>query len=290
MTSQLRGGNYAPCPAISVYRLSSSGRPLGITAVSCLASGTKFTTSDHLRSQLHQLRSEADSARADANSARMRFMRLSEAAQNLKRQAAVCVQSQREDEARQLLFQKKKVMQAIEKSKSRIEVLDELCSKLNEAISSKESQLIGNLGSDLDVDSEEDSSGPVRVVSPKTKEFPDDSDSTNKEKTSTDMQDLQSCVDGDSNPRYPNPGISNEDRVNNGLSGMSSYYEFLEQTDIQLSKIEAQLVTILKVSALLLNDEEKPENLKVKQTKELLVSIHGIRQQVAEMLEGKMES
>ncbi|CAN0897327.1 hypothetical protein LINGRAHAP2_LOCUS19060 [Linum grandiflorum] len=245
MMLQLQRGHYAPCSVSSAYYSLRSFRrppPAGIATVSCSTSSTKPTTNtDHLRSQLHQLRSEADSARADANSARLRFMRLSEAAENLKRQAAVCVQSRREDEARELLFQKKKVMQAIEKSKSRIEVLDELCSKLNQAISSKESQLIGNLGSDLDVDAEEDAaSGPVRVVSPKGEEFPNDSDSTNK--------------------------------------------DFLEQTDKQLSKIEAQLLTVL-------NDEEKPDdNLKVKQTKALLISIRGIRQQVAEMMECKVES
>ncbi|CAN1309986.1 hypothetical protein LINPERPRIM_LOCUS27912 [Linum perenne] len=88
---------------------------------------------------------------------------------------------------------------------------------ISRAISSKESQLSGNLGSYIDVDSEEDCSGPVRVVSPKAEE-------------STDS------VDWDSNPGYSNPGISNEDHANNGVSGMSSYYECLDQTKIQFSK------------------------------------------------------
>lgn len=59
-------------------------------------------------------------------------MRLSEAAERLRRQAAISVQTGKENEARELLFQKKKVMQALEKSKSRIELLDELSAKLNE--------------------------------------------------------------------------------------------------------------------------------------------------------------
>ena len=59
-------------------------------------------------------------------------MRLSEAAERLRRQAAISVQSGKENEARDLLFQKKKVMQALEKSKSRIELIDELSAKLNE--------------------------------------------------------------------------------------------------------------------------------------------------------------
>lgn len=67
-----------------------------------------------------------------ANNARLRLLRLSETAENLKRQAAINVQTGKEDDARELLFQKKKVIEALEKSKKRLELLDELSSKLNE--------------------------------------------------------------------------------------------------------------------------------------------------------------
>lgn len=67
-----------------------------------------------------------------ANNARLRLLRLSEAAENLKRQAAINVRTGQENDARELLFQKKKVLEALEKSKSRIELLDELSTKLNE--------------------------------------------------------------------------------------------------------------------------------------------------------------
>lgn len=56
---------------------------------------------------------------------------MSEAAEKIQRQAAISVQTGKENDARELLFQKKKVMQALEKSKSRIELLDELSTKLN---------------------------------------------------------------------------------------------------------------------------------------------------------------
>lgn len=59
-------------------------------------------------------------------------MRLSEAAENLRRQAAISIQTGRENDARELLFQKKKVMQALDKSKARITLFDELSSKLNQ--------------------------------------------------------------------------------------------------------------------------------------------------------------
>lgn len=59
-------------------------------------------------------------------------MRLSEVIEKLRRQAAVSAQTGSENNARDLLFQKKKVMQAMEKLKSRIELFDELSAKLNE--------------------------------------------------------------------------------------------------------------------------------------------------------------
>lgn len=71
-----------------------------------------------------------------ANKARQRLLRLSEAAEKLQRQAAISVQTGKENDARDLLFQKKKTMQALEKTKSRIELLDELSTKLIEVCSS----------------------------------------------------------------------------------------------------------------------------------------------------------
>ncbi|CAL1394305.1 unnamed protein product [Linum trigynum] len=291
MGLQLQGAHCVPSMVTPVYRHSSPRRPLGIPSL-CLACSVK-PSSDHLRSQLHQLRSEANAARDDANSARLRMMRLSEAAENLKRQAAVSVQTGRENDARQLLFQKKKVMQAIDRSKGRIELLDELCAKLNEAISKKETQLIGNLASDLEVDGE-DASGPVRVVSPKAAEgFPngldDAKDLSSNSMDISHMHKPQSCGNGNFKLEYLDVGISNENLENTGLSGISSYYDFLEHIDTQLSKIEAQLVTVLNVSAWILIKEKTPDNSEVKQTEELLSSIRVIRQQVAEMMEGKVE-
>lgn len=67
-----------------------------------------------------------------ANNARLKLLRLSEAAENLKRQAAINVRTGKENDARELLFQKKKVVEALEKTKSRIELLDELSTKLHE--------------------------------------------------------------------------------------------------------------------------------------------------------------
>lgn len=67
-----------------------------------------------------------------ANSARLRLMRLTEAAENFQKWASADVHVGKESEARELLIQKKKLMQALEKSKSRIEVLDKLSAKISE--------------------------------------------------------------------------------------------------------------------------------------------------------------
>lgn len=50
----------------------------------------------------------------------------------LQRQALTCIQNGRETDARDLLVRKKKIMQALENSKRRIDLLDELSAKLNE--------------------------------------------------------------------------------------------------------------------------------------------------------------
>lgn len=67
-----------------------------------------------------------------ANSARLRLLRLSEAAEKLNKQAAISAKKGEENDAREMLFQRKRVLQALEKSKSRIELLDELSTKLSE--------------------------------------------------------------------------------------------------------------------------------------------------------------
>lgn len=254
----------------------------------CLSSNT-----DQLRTQLDQLHAEAESTRAKANSARLRLMRLSEAAEKLKRQAAVSVISGKENDARELLFQKKKVMHAIGRSKNRIELLDQLSSKLNQVISVKENQLIGNVAFDVEVETKDDSS-PVRIVSPKlgVTNFSSDDDLE-----FSDGQDLQLCANRETNPPVDEEvgflgrdicNDSNEESIIRGLKDVSSYEDFLEHLDVKLNKIESELVTILNVSALVLNDNEKPNNFKVQQTIELLESVRAIRQKISGIMQKKV--
>lgn len=159
-----------------------------------------------------------------------------------------------------------------------------------QAISVKESQLIGNVASDLDVD-REDPTRLVRIISPKQKV-----NDTNEDKDfdpnalklgDSDSQVLQFSADSQVNSLidrerddFQGSVVMDNDAENNvssSLRGISSYYSFLEHLDEQLSNIETELVTILNVSTLILNSKEKPENLKVQQTIELLEGVRGIR-------------
>lgn len=67
-----------------------------------------------------------------------------------------------------MLLEKKKVLQALENCNNHVELLDELSTKLGEAISIKETQLIKTIMSTcFDMDIEKETEGPVRVVSSK---------------------------------------------------------------------------------------------------------------------------
>uniref|UniRef100_A0A803QLJ7 Uncharacterized protein n=1 Tax=Cannabis sativa TaxID=3483 RepID=A0A803QLJ7_CANSA len=256
--------------------------------IMCSASNTN---TDQLRAQLDQLQTEADTARAKANSARGRLMRLSETAENLKRQAAISVRLGKEDEARDLLFQKKKVMEALQKSKDRIEFLDQLSMKLNEAISVKERQLIGNVALDLEVVRED--SSPVRIVSPTTEATEDSVAGKESEKSFSDNQELLSGIDSQASLSVVQekedlegslPGvISVGDEISSRLKGITSFGRFLEHLDEQLNKIEEEIATVLRFSTLVLDNKEKTKNFKVQQAQKLLESIHEIRQRVADI-------
>ncbi|XP_075669045.1 uncharacterized protein LOC142638866 isoform X1 [Castanea sativa] len=274
-------------------------RPPFLLRPMCLSSNIN---TEQLRAQLDQLHSEAARTTAKANSARLRLLRLSEAAEKIQRQAAISVQTGKENDARELLIQKKKVKQALEKSKSRIELLDELSTKLNKAISLKESQLVGNVALDFEVGNE-NAPSPVRIITPKQENKEDLNENVEVEPHVLELdgqQDLQLCSEiEESLPVGKEPediqaslsvGIWDDNDPISGLSGISSYDEFLEHIDQELSKIEAELVTVLRVSTLVLDSKETPKNSKVQQTQELLESICGIRKRIASIKLTKVET
>ncbi|MED6197256.1 hypothetical protein PIB30_054997 [Stylosanthes scabra] len=70
----------------------------------------------------------------------------------------------------------------------------------------------------------------------------------------------------------------NDDNTVSRLSVTSTYDDFLENIDKRLGEIEAELVSALNVSTLVLDSEERQKNSRLQQTTELLESIRTIRQ------------
>nr|GMD90318.1 uncharacterized protein LOC109150361 isoform X2 [Ipomoea batatas] len=274
-------------------------RPLLVpTTTACFASSKTLNT-DQLREQLDHLHKEADKTRAKANNARLRLLRLSEAADKLRRQAAISVHSGKEDDAREMLIQKKKVMQAMEKSKNRIELLDELAAKLNEAITMRETQLIGNVSLDLEVEAE-DIPSAVRIVSPKETDCNDSDGNRVHAQDAVEVsnaQELQYLDHSVADLKADNQLNNNEasasgnawneaDRVDS-LKGISSYEDFLEHIDMKLKTIEDELVTVLRFSGLVIESKEKLENSKIQQLLEIFDSVHRVRERVEGIIQRK---
>ncbi|CAK8538746.1 unnamed protein product [Lathyrus sativus] len=265
----------------------------------CLCVSSTTINTEDLRSQLDQLHAEAHTTRTKANSARLRLLRLSESAEKLQKQAAISIQKGDEDYARDTLLQRKQVLQALEKSKIRIELLDELSAKLSEAISLKESQLIGNVTMNIE-DTTQDDSSPVRIIAPKEEVLEDslNDDSDSGKMKFNDIQDVKISLESQENPlddkeidnllKSLSTDTGNENSVSSSLSKISSYEDFIEHIDQKLSEIESELVSVLNVSILVLDKEERPKNFRWQQTTELLESIHGIRLRIRNAKEAKV--
>ncbi|XP_011082907.1 uncharacterized protein LOC105165551 [Sesamum indicum] len=272
-------------------------RPFSRMKTVCLASTS--ATAEQLRQQLDNLHKEADNTRAKANNARLRLMRLSEAVEKLRRQAAVSVQTGKENDARELLFQKKKVMQAMEKLKSRIELFDELAAKLNEAITMKESLLISNMALDLEV-SEIKAPTPIRIVSPVEGSQNDTDDSQHLCMNNLEFpedQELQVFSDSQGDIHAENELTNHEksfiEKKSTGPDSVqsprdiSTFEEFMDHLDQQLNKIEEELETCVRFSNVLLERKEKPEYSKVQHAIEILEGVRHTRERIAAMKQTK---
>lgn len=252
-------------------------------------------TAEQLRQQLDSLHKEADSTRTKASNARMRLIRLSEAVEKLRRQAAVSVQTGKENEARELLFQKKKVMQAMEKLMTRIELFDQLYVKLNEAISTKETLLVGNMSLDLDV-SDTEAPSPVRIVSPTEEDIADDDNpdmGVDHVEFGEDQEETQVSAEIHAENDYSSLKDSFSTKISIGadndqdLRETSPYEDFMTHLDQQLNKIEEELKTFLRVSNLLLGSKERPEYSKVQHATEILEAVYHVRARIATIKQTK---
>ncbi|KAI3744154.1 hypothetical protein L1987_57230 [Smallanthus sonchifolius] len=250
-----------------------------------------------LRDQLEQIQFEALNTRAKANKARQRLLRLSEAAEKLKRQAAINVQAGKDNDARDLLFQKKKIMEALDNTKSRIELLDELSAKLIEAISLRERQLVRAVSLDLEIE-KEDAESPVRVISPSSEnlginensenDFLNTNDDQKPEETTYELPTEHETNNLEERLQVPH-GIDNNDDLISSLTGLTSFVDFLDHVDEHLNKVEAEVITVVKFSNLILESEEKPTNQKVQQLVEILDAVRHIRRRIATIMQTEAE-
>ncbi|KAJ0966312.1 hypothetical protein J5N97_027450 [Dioscorea zingiberensis] len=245
--------------------------------------------SELLRSQLDRLHAEAEITRSKANNARVRLMRLSETAEKLKKRAAAKIQEGKETEARDLLIQKKKLMQALESSKSRIEVLDRLSAKLHEVISSKEAQLIENVALHPSINAE-DRSNPIHFIHPKgdvsedlsTISFFDRSGMETSAKEELESQNFESDdhVDGQQPVVSDAPETDSSSVIDRTSSsnGIPSYNSFKKHADEQLKNVEEDMVMFLR--RLITENENGRISTNAQQILEILKDLHRIRERI----------
>ncbi|CAM8887968.1 unnamed protein product [Rhodiola kirilowii] len=216
-------------------------------------SPSSVVSSHQLRSELDQLHSEADMARTKANNARLRLMRLSEAAEITQTHRQLSVFKLDKKIMQGIFYDKRKRLWKRWKSqRGGSNCLTKLSAKLNE--------------------SEEDVNGVVygdhRLWN-----------------ISEVMKIFRFTVRGQYNDEAKfgsettdNKSILNENGIIGSLRDISSYEEFLEHLDGQLNIIEAELAILIRLSTLVLEREEMPQNSKVHQTLEILEGIRSIRE------------
>jgi len=146
-----------------------------------------------------------------------------------------------------------------------------------QAISVKETQLIGNISLDLEEDGE-NTSGGIHIVSPKPESTEDGVENDHTHLDSEGIQLIERNVEDYQELLDTNNNVLEDVSIGSILKEVSSYESFLENLDQKLSRIEAELVTVVNVASLVLNHEDKPKNLKVQQTAEILEEIRRVRE------------
>nr|CAB3473984.1 unnamed protein product [Digitaria exilis] len=189
-------------------------------------------TFGRLREELLQLHAEADLTQSKANSARVRLVRLTEAAENLKKRAAISVRMGRENEAVDLLVQKRKLTKALENIKERIEVLDKLSAKIrtsNGENSDDKVRVFSSTVNDGVIGAESSDSHPKSVE----KEYFELRNEAHARMAGHSEQSAFQIADGFSVLNDPDPASS--------IKSSSAYDGFLENIDLQMKSLEYQI-------------------------------------------------
>ncbi|KAF8676217.1 hypothetical protein HU200_047088 [Digitaria exilis] len=251
-------------------------------------------TFGRLREELLQLHAEADLTQSKANSARVRLVRLTEAAENLKKRAAISVRMGRENEAVDLLVQKRKLTKALENIKERIEVLDKLSAKISEAISLKQNMLI-EYALRPGTSNGENSDDKVRVFSstvndgvigaessdshPKSveKEYFELRNEAHARMAGHSEQSAFQIADGFSVLNDPDPASS--------IKSSSAYDGFLENIDLQMKSLEYQIEQFISSQSVEEDGSEKQKIDKWLRLSDIQMLVKETREKIARILD-----
>ncbi|KAL5996720.1 hypothetical protein ACLOJK_007640 [Asimina triloba] len=158
-----------------------------------------------------------------------------------------------------------------------------------QAISAKETLLVGNVSLDLEL-TREDVPPPVWIISPKE----DATENENETRVdgiggirSSEVQELESQEGHQSNTSsdcqqgkmdFPvSMGCWDEDEESKSLKGISSYEAFLKRLDLQLSEIETEFLTGLRLAILRTESNEKQKVLNLQQILKIREDVLRIR-------------
>ncbi|WVZ69163.1 hypothetical protein U9M48_017998 [Paspalum notatum var. saurae] len=226
-------------------------------------------TFGRLREELLQLHAEADLTQSKANSARVRLVRLTEAAENLKKRAATSVRMGKESEAVDLLMQKKKLTKALENIKERIEVLDRLLAKISEAISMKQNMLI-EYALRPETSNGENSDDKIRVFSSTVNEGANGAESSGSRQKSVERESFVLRNEAHASMAgYPEQtalqmadsfSFLNDSGTANSIKDRSTYDGFLEHIDLQMKSLEYEIERFISSQSVKEVGSEKQRN------------------------------
>nr|GEY03988.1 hypothetical protein [Tanacetum cinerariifolium] len=145
----------------------------------------------------------------------------------------------------------------------------------------------------LDIKKEEVDS-PVRVVSPSSEDPQNDSPDTSADQQLQDraenipLEHEADNLEGSLQVPIELSTHGNNDLASS-LTGSTSYEDFLDHVDKKLNEIEDEVSTAVKFSALILERDESPKNMKVQQLMEILGAVQHVRQRIAVMMPTKAD-
>lgn len=248
-----------------------------------------------LREELLQLHAEADLTQSKANSERVRLVRLTEAAENLKKRAATSVRMGKESEAVDLLVQKKKLTKALENIKERIEVLDMLSAKISEVISMKQNMLI-DYALRPETSNSEDSDDKIRVFSSTVNVGTNgagssDSHPKSVEKESFELRNEAHAIasmadDAEQSALQMSDSFSflNNSDPANYIKNHSAYDDLIEHINLQMKSLEYEIEQFINSQSVEEVGSEKQRSDKWQRLSDIQMLIKETREKIARIL------